>query len=106
MESGQRAPAYTKLRDLGLVRRLTKRNVGKPATYIRSDGREQPTIRDKSLVQVVREVVKQPMRTSEVVFAVLDAGWETTMIPGHFRTHVISRLRKAGYREVAGKWVR
>jgi hypothetical protein len=44
----------TKLRELGLVRRVTKRNVGKPATYMRSDGRERPTINDKSLVQVIR----------------------------------------------------
>jgi hypothetical protein len=36
------------------------------------------------------------MQTAEVVLAVLEAGWETTLIPGHFRTHVISRLRMAG----------
>jgi hypothetical protein len=96
----------TKLRGLGVVRRLKRHLAGASAVYIWGGDSVEPTLNDRTLKEVILELVSKPMRTAEVVQAVLDAGWETTMIPAHFRTHVISRLRQAGFREKGGKWVR
>ncbi|QDU31794.1 hypothetical protein ETAA8_69540 [Anatilimnocola aggregata] len=93
----------TKLRELGLIRRVRRHNVNQPAIYIRSDD-AKPTPNDKALREVIAEVVNKPMRTAEVVAAVLETGWQTQMIPAHFRTHVKAKLRQAGFREVSGKW--
>jgi len=91
----------TKLRSLGLVRRVSRHKAHQSAVYIRDD---QPEPFTKTLKDVVAEVVTHPMRTAEVVHAVLASGWVTTMNAASFRAHVLSRLRQAGFRKVAGKW--
>jgi hypothetical protein len=96
----------TQLRELGLVRRVKRAKVNEPASYVRCEGpgKPEPAIRDKTLRQVLVETVKRPMFIAEVVMAVQEAGYKTTMIPANLRTHVIRELKSAGFREVGGKW--
>lgn len=94
----------TKLRELGLVRRVQRAKVGEPATYVRAEGPTKTEAEDKSLRQVILDAVKRPMRTAEVVVAILEAGYKSKMVPGHFRTHVIRQLKAAGYKQVGGRW--
>lgn len=96
----------TRLRRLKLVQRLQRHRAGEAAVYIWGGEKVEPTLNDRTLKEVIAELITTPMRTAEVVQTVLQAGWKTTMIPGHFRTHVISRLRQAGFREKGGRWVR
>jgi hypothetical protein len=85
------------------VRRVSRHNVNKPAVYIRGDKPEPFT---KTMPKLIAEVVTKPMRTAEVVQAVIESGWQTTMKPEHLRTHVKASLRRAGFREKDGKWAR
>ncbi|HEX5103335.1 MAG TPA: hypothetical protein VFV87_05970 [Pirellulaceae bacterium] len=96
------------LRERGLVRRMKRASVHEPAQYIRTDGPAKvvPVPRDRSLRDWLEEIVTKPMRTAEVMQAVKESGFQTTMIAGHLRTYVKRSLREAGYREVAGKWQR
>src|SRR5262249_11585306 len=96
----------TELRERGLVARVERHTSTRGAVYARCDGKPAGTINDKNLRSVLRELVTRPMRTAEIVMMVLEAGWKTTMIPEHFRTHVKSRLRAAGFREREGRWSR
>lgn len=96
----------TKLRHLGLVRRVKRHKVNEPAVYARTDGAVKTEAEDKNLRQVIRETVTHPMRTAEVVVALLEGGYKTKMIPGHFRTTVIRQLRQLGLRERGGKWAK
>lgn len=94
----------TKLRELGLVRRVKKAKVNEPAAYVRCEGPVEPAGRDKSLRQVIVETVSRPMRIAEVVMAVAEAGYNSTMKAEHLRTHVIRELKSAGFRLGGGKW--
>jgi len=96
----------TKLRHLGLVRRVRRHKVNEPAVYARTDGPVKVEAEDKNLRQVILETVTRPMRTAEVVVALLEGGYKTSMIPGHFRTTVIRQLRQLGLKEKGGKWSR
>lgn len=95
----------TKLRELGLVKRVKRATVDNPAAYVRSNNQHDDETQQKPLRQVVTEVVIRPMYIAEVVAAVLAAGYKTTMIAGHFRTHCIAQLRAAGFKREGGKWV-
>lgn len=94
------------LRERGLVRRLKRANVHAPAEYMRTDGPAKvvPVPRDKTLHDWLREIVTKPMRTAEVLEAVKESGFQTTMIPAHLRTYAKRALKEAGFREVGGKW--
>lgn len=94
----------TFLRERGLLRRVAKHTVNQPASYVRCETPQQ-TVADKTLRQIVCDVVTRPMYIAEVVHAVLEAGYKTTMRrKDSFRTHVIRELRAAGFREQGGKW--
>jgi hypothetical protein len=96
----------TALRNKGLVRRVKRHKVNEPATYVRSEGASEREVEEKDLRQLILETVTSPMRTAEVCAALLEAGYKTKMIPGHFRTTVIRRLKTAGFKEWGGKWGR
>jgi|GEM_PF-3186098 len=96
----------TFMRNRGLVRRVKRHKVDEPATYVRSEGISEMETEEKDLRQLILETVTRPMRTAEVCAALLEAGYQTKQIPGHFRTTVIRRLKQAGFRERGGKWGR
>lgn len=92
--------------ELGLVRRTKRATVNDPASYVRTNGHHERTPADKTLRQVIEETVTRPMFIAEVVAAVLAAGYKTTMVTEHFRTHCLHQLRQAGFRQDAvGKWL-
>ena len=63
------------------------------------------TARDKSLRKTLLEVVTRPMRILEVLVAVKEAGYVTTMRKHeHFQTHAIRELRAAGFVLRGDKW--
>lgn len=95
-----------KLRGLSLIRRLKRHLPHEPAVYIRTDKAMPPVLTDRTLQDVLPEIVTKPMRTAEVCHALKEAGWQTRMIPAHFRTFVINRLKRAGFKERDGKWWR
>ncbi len=92
------------LREQGLLQRVRKATVKEPAAYIRSDVATEA--QERSLRQTIVETVKRPMFIAEVLAAVLEAGYRTTMKREHFRTHCIRELRTAGFRESPeGRWL-
>jgi hypothetical protein len=94
----------TFLREKGLLRRVKRAKVNEPASYIRCEGPGDNEAPDKTLRQVILETVTRPMRIVEVVLAVQEAGYRTTMNREHFRTHCIRELKAAGFRLDGGKW--
>ncbi len=94
------------LREMGLVRRVKRHKINEPAVYARTDGAVKTGAEEKSLRQVILEVATRPMRTAEVCVAVVEAGHQSRMHPGHLRTTVIRQLRQLGFRERGGKWGR
>jgi hypothetical protein len=78
--------------------------VNDPACYVRTNGKHEQAIDSKPLRQVIAEVVTRPMFIAEVVAAVAAAGYRTTMIAEHFRSHCIAQLRAAGFRRDGGMW--
>lgn len=97
----------TWLRNRGLVRRVKRHTVKSGAVYMRTSANEPGIVTEEKTVRaLIDEVMTKPMRIAEVCAAVLAAGHKTSMIPGHFRTHVIRRLKEAGFRERDGKWGR
>lgn len=96
----------TKLREIGLVRRVKRAKVNEPAVYARTDGPVKVEAEDRNLRQVILETVTRPMRIAEVVAAVLEAGHKTNMVPAHLRTHILRVLRQTGFRERGGKWAK
>lgn len=62
-----------------------------------------------TLPEVVTQVLsnRQPMRQTELVMAMLEAGYQTTMSPENLRDAVGVVLRKGRgrYRQVDGEWV-
>lgn len=92
------------LRKRRLVRRVQRAKVNEPAVYVRNESPLKAEAEDKSLRQTIVETVKRPMRIAEVCVALLEGGYKTKMIPGHFRTTVIRQLKAAGFREQGGKW--
>ena len=59
-----------------------------------------------TLPEVVAKVlqVRQPLRQTELVAAMLEAGYQSTMSPKNLRTAVGIVLRKGAYRQSGGKW--
>jgi hypothetical protein len=95
----------TNLREKGLIRRVKRAKANAHAAYVRTNGRQEPDARDKTLRQIITEAVTRPMYIAEVCVAVREAGYATTMIPAHFRTHCIHELRAVGFKLQGGKWL-
>lgn len=83
---------------------MKRAKVDEPAAYERVERPGQAEPEDKTLRQVVAEVVTRPLRIAEVVAGVLDAGYKTTMGLGDLRTHILRVMREAGFKRVDGRW--
>lgn len=98
-----------RLRERGLVRRVKKSQNCQPAIYVRMGVDVEPLpFEDKTLPEVVAEVLDdgQPMRQTDLVVAMMEAGYQTTMSPKNLRdaVGVVLRKGKGRFREVDGEW--
>ena len=99
----------SRLRERGIIRRVKKSQNQQPAVYVRVGVEVTPLpFEDMTLSDVIVEVLssRQPMRQTELVMAMLEAGYQTTMSPKRLRDAVGVVLRKGGgrFREVDGEW--
>lgn len=98
----------SRLRERGIVRRVKKSQDRQPAIYVRVGVEVEPLpFEDMTLPEVVADVLsrRQPMRQTDLVVAMLEAGYQTTMNPKRLRDAVGVVLRKGeGFREVEGEW--
>ncbi len=100
----------SRLRDRGIVRRVKKSQNRQPAVYVRVGVEVEPMpFEDMTLPEVVAEVLSrhQPMRQTDLVVAMLEAGYQTTMSPKNLRNAVGVALRKdrERFRDTDGEWV-
>lgn len=98
----------THLRKKGLVKRLRKARGHERALYVREGVEYEPIpFEDMSLIEVVAEVLgKQSMTQTELVVAMLEAGYHTTMKPKALRDTVGTAMRREPEKFVCkgGKW--
>jgi hypothetical protein len=96
----------SRLREKGIVKRLKRASIHEPAVYVRADVNAKAVpLDDMTLLQVIGNVLTKPMTSMEVVVAVLEAGWQTSMSRTNMRNHVVRTLKKNGFKVVAGRWV-
>jgi len=97
----------SRLRARGIVRRLRKSHGREAAQYVRVGVPVAAVpFEGQTLPQVMAEVLgKRAMTPTELVVAMLEAGYETLQTPAGLRTHVSTVLRKRkGFRMRGGKW--
>ncbi len=89
----------SRLRERGLVRRLRKSRNTEPALYVRVGvDVEQRPFEDMTLPEVVESVlVDGPKSPTEIVVAMLEAGYETTMAGMSLRNAVGRALRAGAF---------
>lgn len=93
------------LRDRGIIKRLSRPNINAPAVYVRADADVEPSpVANLSLLSVIKSVLKRPMTTMDVVFAVREAGYQTTMTEKAFYKRVVTELGR-GVKRDGSKWV-
>lgn len=100
----------SRLRARGIVRRVKRAQKTQPAVYVRVGANVEPLpFEDMTLAEVVEEVLKsrQPMRQTDLVVAMLEAEYQTTMKPKALRNAVGRVLRgdEGRFGEKGGKWV-
>jgi hypothetical protein len=96
----------TGLRRKGLIRRLKRATINERASYVRAESPvPTPALADTTLLQIVGQVLVRPMTTTEIVVAVLEAGWQTEMGRTNLRNHVTRLLSRGGFKQDGGKWV-
>lgn len=95
----------SRLRERGLVKRLKRATIHEPAVYVRSEAPVEPgPLADMTLLQVIGSVLTRPMTTTEVVVAVLEAGYQTSMSKTNLRNTVTRELGRA-FKCDGGKWM-
>ncbi len=98
----------SRLRERGVVRRLRKSKGTEPAQYVRVGVKVAPApFEDKTLLEVIGEVLGgHSMTQTELVVAMLEAGYQSTMEPRAMRNAVGVVLRGDRGRFVVrgGKW--
>lgn len=96
-----------KLRRIGVIRRLRRATIHEPALYVVADSPATPpaATADKTLAEVIRGVLTRPMSLTEVVLAVTDAGYRSSMSRGNLRQHVHREL-KARFKFDGTKWTK
>lgn len=97
-----------RLRERRIVRRLKKAHGEQLAVYVRVGVHIDPLpFEDMTLPEVAAKVLAErgPMRQTELVMAMLEAGYKTTMTPKNLRNAVGVVLRKdSRFCERAGTW--
>jgi len=99
----------SRLRGRGIVRRVKKSQNTQPAIYVRVGVDVEPLpFEDMPLAEVVAEVLGgcQPVRQTDLVVAMLEAGYQTTMSPKRLRDAVGRVLRgdRGQFWEEDGEW--
>ncbi|MBN2024285.1 MAG: hypothetical protein JW809_15990 [Pirellulales bacterium] len=77
----------SRLRDCGIVRRVKRSQMHQPAVYVRVGVEVQPLpFKGMALPEVIAEILrdKGPMRQTDLVLAMLAAGYQSTMTPKSF----------------------
>lgn len=99
----------SRLRERGVVRRVRKSKGTEPAIYARVGVKLEPLpFQGMTLVEVVAEVLgDQSMSQTELVVAMLEAGYDSVQTPAALRNHVGVVLRgdRKRFRRASGKWV-
>ncbi len=100
----------SRLRDRGIVRRVKKSQNTQPAIYVRVGVEVEPLpFEDMTLPEVVAQVLEehQPVRQTDLVVAMLESGYQTSMRPKVLRDAVGRVLRgdKGRFRQRDGKWI-
>lgn len=85
-----------RMRHKGLIRRVSRHGNGRPAVYVRVDvPTRKRAFEDMTLVEVMAAVLAdRAMTQTELVVAMLEAGYETTMSRKALRMEVTTILRK------------
>jgi hypothetical protein len=98
----------SRLRQRGLVRRVRKAHGTEQAVYARLGVKSDPRpFQDMTLLQVIKATLAAgPLRQTEIVVSMLEAGYDTTMTPQALRNAVGAELQKdkAAFVKVDGKW--
>ncbi|QDU31789.1 hypothetical protein ETAA8_69490 [Anatilimnocola aggregata] len=98
-----------RLRERGIIRRIKRSTIHEPASYVRYEvpvPENASSVLDMSMSQVIDLVLTRPMTSTEVVVAVREAGYVSTMTKTGFRNHVVDLLNRGKYRQDGGKWLR
>ena len=94
-----------RLREKGLVIRLKRSQLRLPAVYAREGVEVEPSpFGDMTLKEVVAQVLDRPMSQTELVVAMLEAGYQTSMNPKKLRDAVGVVLREGTFSGKGGKW--
>lgn len=92
----------SRLRDRGLLKRLAKANGRERAIYARTDfGAEGDS---RTIGDYLAQVLTQPMTTTEVTLAILEAGFKSRMTRQHLRNYVYNQLKERGYKKSGERW--
>lgn len=95
----------TNLRKRGIVYRVRKPKLGVSAIYARKGVSVAPSkLGDKSLVEVMRSILKSPMTAMELTVAVLEAGYETSMSRQDLRGTIRRELGKGKFTRDGERW--
>jgi hypothetical protein len=96
----------TRLRERGIIRRIRRSTIHEPALYVRAEHAPPPgPMDDKSLFQAIGQVHKAPMSTTEILIAVVEAGYNSTMSRNNLRNAIAGLMRRHGYKADAGRWL-
>jgi hypothetical protein len=96
----------TRLRQLGIIRRIRRAKGPEPALYVR-EGAEVPAMpfEDMTLPEVIQTVLTRPMTTAEVTVRLIEAGYDTRMPKKRLYNAVRIELGRGPFqRDGDGKW--
>ncbi len=97
---------FSKLRELGVIRRIKRASVHEPAQYVKGDLQAKAVpLDDMTLEQTMHKALTRPMTSTELTVAVIEAGYQTAMKPNTLRSVVMRLLRQGGFKRDGGKWV-
>jgi hypothetical protein len=99
----------SRLRHRGIIRRVKKSQNTQPALYVSAGVEVEPLpFEDMTLPEVVEQVLgdRQPLRQTDLVVAMLEAGYQTTMEPKALRgaVGVVHRGDRERFRKSGDLW--
>jgi hypothetical protein len=96
----------SKLRMRGIIRRLKRSTSTGYAVYTKAEHpvKVQP-LDDMSLAQCIRTVLREPMTATEIMVAVTELGFRSTMSPRPLLRYIGALLRKGNFKKSCNKWM-
>jgi hypothetical protein len=95
----------SRLRERGLIKRIKRATIHEPAVYVRAGSTAKVVpLGDMTLLEAIGSVLTEPLTTTEIVVAVLEAGCHTTMNRTHLRQHVRREMGKH-FKQDGGRWL-